>query len=58
MAKAKDRLISTLKSDLDSLLATIETLENKNVMDRLSKSKDDIGGGQIKSAREFLHEQI
>lgn len=58
MAKAKDRMISILKSDLDSLLATIETLENQGVMDQLSRSEDDIREGRVRSAREFLQEQI
>jgi hypothetical protein len=58
MERAKDRMISIRKSDLDSLLATIETLENQYVMDQLRKSEDDIRKGRVRNAREFLQEQI
>lgn len=58
MAKAKDRLISTLKSDLNSLLATIDNLKNKRVMDQLSRSEYDIRAGKIRRVIEFLYEQI
>ena len=58
MAKHKDRLISIPKSDLDSLLATIETLQSHCVMEQLRKSEDDIRKGRVRSAREFLQEQI
>ena len=58
MAIAKDRMISIRKSDLDSLLATIETLENQYVMDQLRKSEDDIRKGRVRNVREFLQEQI
>jgi len=58
MERAKDRMISIRKSDLDSLLATIETLENQYAMDQLRKSEDDIRKGRVRNAREFLQEQI
>ncbi|MEL9914756.1 MAG: hypothetical protein QXN26_01160 [Thermoplasmataceae archaeon] len=58
MTRAKDKMISIRKSDLDSLLATIETLENQYVMDQLRKSEDDIRKGRVRNAREFLQEQI
>ena len=58
MAIAKDRMISIRKSDLDSLLAAIETLENQYIMDQLRKSEDDIRKGRVRNAREFLQEQI
>ena len=58
MAIAKDRMISIRKFDLDSLLATIETLENQYVMDQLRKSENDIRKGRVRNAREFLQEQI
>lgn len=57
MAKHNDRLISIPKSYLDSLLATIETLQSHCVMEQLRKSEDDIKKG-VRSAREFLQEQI
>ena len=58
MERAKDRMIRIRKSDLDSLLATIETLENQYVMDQLRKSENDIRKGRVRNAREFLQEQI
>lgn len=56
MTTAKSRLVSIPKSDLESLQATIETLENKYVMDQLEKSEQDIQKGRVKDAREFLKE--
>ncbi|KQB35153.1 hypothetical protein AOG55_07605 [Acidiplasma cupricumulans] len=56
MAIAKDRMISVRKSDLDSLLATIETLENEYVMDQLERSEQDIQRGRVRNVREFLKE--
>jgi hypothetical protein len=50
------RLVSIPKSDLDSLDATIETLENKHVMEQLEKSEQDIQKGRVRDAREFLNE--
>ena len=50
------RLVSIPKSDLDSLEATIETLENKHVMDQLEKSEQDIQNNRVRDAREFLKE--
>ena len=43
MTTAKpSRLVSIPKSDLDSLEATIETLENEYIMDQLERSEQDI----------------
>ncbi len=56
MTAAKSRLVSILKSDLDSLDATIETLENEHVMDQLEKSEQDIQKGKVRNVREFLKE--
>jgi PHD/YefM family antitoxin component YafN of YafNO toxin-antitoxin module len=56
MTIAKSRLVSIPKSDLESLEATIETLENKHVMDQLEKSEQDIQKGRVRDAREFLKE--
>ena len=57
MTTAKQsRLVSIPKSDLDSLEATIETLENEYVMDQLERSEDDIQKGRVRDAREFLKE--
>ncbi len=56
MTTAKSRLVSIPKSDLESLEATIETLENKHVMDQLEKSEQDIQKGRVRDARDFLKE--
>ena len=52
----QSRLVSIPKSDLDSLEATIETLENKYVMDQLERSEQDIQKGRVRNVREFLKE--
>ena len=56
MTTAKSRLVSIPKSDLDSLEATIETLENEYVMDQLERSEKDIQNGKVRNVREFLKE--
>jgi len=56
MTTAKSRLVSIPKSDLDSLEATIETLENEYVMDQLERSEQDIQKGKVRNVREFLKE--
>lgn len=53
---AKSRLVSIPKSDLDSLEATIETLENEYGMDQLERSGQDILKGKVRTVREFLKE--
>ena len=50
------RLVSIPKSDVDSLEATIETLENEYVMDQLERSEQDIQKGRVRNVREFLKE--
>jgi hypothetical protein len=52
----QSRLVSIPKSDLDSLEATIETLENEYVMDQLERSEQDILKGKVRNVREFLKE--
>ena len=52
----QSRLVSIPKSDLDSLEATIETLENEYVIDQLEKSEQDIQKGRVRNVREFLKE--
>ena len=55
MPKAKrSRLVSIPKSDLDSLEATLETLENGYVMDQLERSEQDIQNGRVRNGRGFL----
>jgi PHD/YefM family antitoxin component YafN of YafNO toxin-antitoxin module len=56
MTTAKSRLVSIPKSDLDSLEATVETLENEYVMDQLERSEQDIQRGRVRNVREFLKE--
>ena len=55
-ATKQSRLVSIPKSDLDSLGATIETLENEYVMDQLERSEQDIQNGRVRNVREFLKE--
>jgi hypothetical protein len=50
------RLVSIPKSDVDSLEATIETLENEYVMDQLERSEQDMQKGKVKNVRGFLKE--
>ncbi|WMT43724.1 MAG: hypothetical protein RE469_05845 [Cuniculiplasma divulgatum] len=52
----QSRLVSIPKSDLESLEATIETLENEYVMDQLERSEQDIQKGTVRNVREFLKE--
>ena len=52
----QSRLVSIPKSDLDSLEATVETLENEYVMDQLERSEQDIQKGKVRNVREFLKE--
>lgn len=50
------RLVTIPKADLESLEATVETLENKYVMEQLEKSEQDIVNGRTRNARAFLKE--
>ncbi|MBS1263752.1 MAG: hypothetical protein MAG715_00943 [Methanonatronarchaeales archaeon] len=52
----KDRLVSIRKSDLESLEATVETLQDEDVMRQLCESEKDIEKGRTRPAREFLKE--
>jgi|GEM_PF-6016373 len=52
----KERLVSIKKSDLESLEATIDTLQNEEVMRQLKESDKDMEKGRIRPAREFLEE--
>ena len=52
----QSRLVSIPKSDLDSLEATIETLENEYVMEQLERSEQDIQKGRVRNVRAFLKE--
>jgi hypothetical protein len=52
----QSRLVSIPKSDLDSLEATVETLENEYVMVQLERSEQDVQNGRVRNIREFLKE--
>ncbi len=44
------------KSELESLEATIETLENRYVMEQLGATEKAISEGRLRKARDFLKE--
>lgn len=47
-------LVSIPKYELESLEATIETLENDYVMSQLEKSEKDIIDGRVRNVKEFV----
>ncbi len=48
------RLVSIPKTDLESLEATIETLENREVMEQLKSSEMDIKEGRMRNIDELM----
>ena len=50
------RLVSIPKNDLESLEATIETLQNKEVMEQLERSEEDIKKGKKRSIGKLIKE--
>ncbi len=52
----QQHLVSIPKSDLESMEATIETLQDRDVMEHIEASERDIEEGRVRSAREFLKE--
>ncbi len=54
--KTAVKMVAIPESELESLKATIETLENKYVMEHLAKSDQDIKHGRVRPARAFLKE--
>jgi hypothetical protein len=56
MVTHKSRLVNIPKSQLDSLVSTMKTLENETVMDQLEQSEIDIKNGRVRRVREFLKE--
>lgn len=54
--KSEDRLVSIKKSDLESLEATMKTLQNTEVMKQLEDSERDIEKGKIRNAKKLLKE--
>lgn len=53
---ASQRLVSIPKEDLESMEATIETLEDRYVMEHLEKSEEDIKAGRTRNIDEFIKE--
>jgi PHD/YefM family antitoxin component YafN of YafNO toxin-antitoxin module len=56
MVKSMQRLVSIPKEDLESLEATIETLQNEYVMEQLKKSEIDIRRGKVRNIEKFIKE--
>ena len=52
----RQRLVSIPKADLESLEATVETLQDKYVMEQLAKSEKDIKAGRTRNMAEFIKE--
>ena len=52
----KQRLVSIPKTDLESMESTIETLENREVMDQLEKSEVDIKQGRVANIDKLIKE--
>ncbi len=50
------RLVSIPKTDLESMEATIETLENRDVMEQLESSEADINAGKVRNIDKFINE--
>ena len=50
------RLIDTYKENLESLEATIETLQNEYVMEQLEKSEIDIRKDKVRNIEKFIKE--
>ncbi|MHB1811702.1 MAG: hypothetical protein ACYDCP_10320 [Thermoplasmataceae archaeon] len=47
---------SSPKSFLQSLIATIKTLINTEVIDQIERSGEDLKNGRIRNIRDFLEE--
>jgi hypothetical protein len=56
MSPNRSRLVSSPRSNLDGLEATLETLENEYVMDQLERSKQDIIKEKVRDVRDFLND--
>jgi PHD/YefM family antitoxin component YafN of YafNO toxin-antitoxin module len=56
MVRGIQRLVSIPKEDLESLEATIETLQNEYVMEQLEKSEIDIRKGRVRNIEKFIKE--
>ena len=56
MTTVKSRPVSMPKSDIYSVEATTETLDNKYIKDQLERSEQGKQKGRIRNLREFLKE--
>lgn len=56
MMKMRERLVTIPKTDLESLEATLETLQNKEVIKQLVKSEKDIREGKTRNIDELIRE--
>jgi len=54
--KIMQKLIDRSEEDLESLEATIETLQNEYVMEQLKKSEIDIRKGRVRNIEKFIRE--
>ncbi len=55
-ATKQSRLVSIPKSDMESLVATVETLENEYVMKQIKRSAIDIKKGKVRNVKDFIKE--
>ncbi len=55
-ATKRSRLVSIPKSDMESLVATVETLENEYVMKQIKRSAIDIKKGKVRNVKDFIKE--
>ena len=56
MIKQAERYVTIPRAELESLEATIETLENRYVMEQLEATEKAISEGRVRKARDFLKE--
>jgi PHD/YefM family antitoxin component YafN of YafNO toxin-antitoxin module len=54
--RASVKMVTIPESELENLKVTIETLENKYVMEQLKKSNEAIKKGKVRNLDEFLKE--
>ncbi len=52
----KQRLVSIPKTDLESMESTIETLENREAMDQIERSEEDIKQGRVRNIDKLIKE--
>ncbi|MDY6777572.1 MAG: hypothetical protein SVU32_02830 [Candidatus Nanohaloarchaea archaeon] len=52
----RERSVSPPKRDLESLQATVETLQNGTIMEQLRASDEDMDAGRVRSIDALLDE--